>query len=165
MLYSTQDGIKYGIRNDIGHFNVFQLAPFQGNHNKSVHYKKRDYFKITLLIGQSAIEYANKVIPVQRQALVFSNPKTPYRWVHSNGIHHGFFCIFDALFFHHYGNFNQYEIFQPEGNHVFELTDQQVIILTDLYQRMFEAIDSDYLHKYDLLRTLVNELIHFAMKI
>ncbi len=29
---------------------------------------------------------------------------------------------------------------------------------------MFAEINSDYLHKYDVLRTLVFELIHYAMK-
>jgi AraC-like DNA-binding protein len=29
---------------------------------------------------------------------------------------------------------------------------------------MFEEIESDYLHKYDVLRNLVFELLHFAMK-
>jgi AraC-like DNA-binding protein len=29
---------------------------------------------------------------------------------------------------------------------------------------MFEEINSDYIHKYDVLRTLVFELLHFAMK-
>ncbi len=32
------------------------------------------------------------------------------------------------------------------------------------YERMFEEINSEYLHKYDVLRTLVFELLHFAMK-
>jgi AraC-like DNA-binding protein len=30
---------------------------------------------------------------------------------------------------------------------------------------MFEEINSDYIHKYDVLRNLVFELLHFAMKI
>ncbi len=34
-----------------------------------------------------------------------------------------------------------------------------------IYERMFEEINSDYLHKYDVLRNLVFELLHFAMKI
>ncbi len=33
-----------------------------------------------------------------------------------------------------------------------------------MYQRMFEEINSDYIHKYDVLRTIVFELIHFALK-
>jgi hypothetical protein len=32
------------------------------------------------------------------------------------------------------------------------------------YERMFEEINSDYLHKYDVLRNLAFEVLHFAMK-
>lgn len=55
-------------------------------------------------------------------------------------------------------------MFQPEGAHIFELTDEQVSKLQIIYERMFEEINSEYIHKYDVLRTLVFELIHFAMK-
>jgi AraC family transcriptional activator of pobA len=35
----------------------------------------------------------------------------------------------------------------------------------DFYKIMFEEINSDYIHKYDVLRNLVFELLHFGMKI
>jgi AraC-like DNA-binding protein len=37
--------------------------------------------------------------------------------------------------------------------------------ITGIYKKMFEEIQSDYAHKYDVLRNLVFELLHFAMKI
>jgi len=55
-------------------------------------------------------------------------------------------------------------VFQPNGTHIFELTDEQVVKVQSIYDHMFEEINSDYIHKYDVLRTLVFELIHFAMK-
>lgn len=33
-----------------------------------------------------------------------------------------------------------------------------------IYERMFEEFDSNYVHKYDVIRNLVFELLHFAMK-
>jgi AraC-like DNA-binding protein len=79
-------------------------------------------------------------------------------------IRSGAFCIFNQHFFHQFGNLNQYSLFQPNGTHIFELTDHQVSQLQIIYERMFEEINSDYQHKYDVLRTLVFELIHFALK-
>ena len=153
------------IRNEIGHFNVFKLEPFVGNNAKSIPYKRRDYYKIMLVMGQSQVHYANRVFQVQRQALSFSNPQIPYKWEHRDTIRSGVFCIFNTHFFHQYGNLNQYSIFQPGGTHIFELTDEQVEQVTVFYKRMFEEINSDYIHKYDVLRTIVFELIHFAMKL
>ena len=37
--------------------------------------------------------------------------------------------------------------------------------ITLVYDRMFEEIASEYIHKYDVLRNLVFELLHFAMKL
>jgi AraC-like DNA-binding protein len=158
------DFMPDALRKEIGHFNVFKLDPFSGNYTKPVPYKKRDYFKITLLVGESTIQYATKAVQLKKQALVFSNPQIPYSWEHNNSIHHGYFCIFDQDFFHQYGNLNQYSLFQPDGNHVFEITDEQLKTLSATYERIFEEINSDYIHKYDVLRNIVFEIIHFALK-
>lgn len=152
------------IRNEIGHFNVFKLDPFVGKNAQPVPYKRKDYYKIMLVMGSSKVHYADQVVEVQKQALSFSNPQIPYKWEHLDQIRGGVFCIFNPHFFHQYGSLNQYSMFQPGGAHIFELSDQQVIQVTGLFQRMFEEINSDYIHKYDVLRTLVFELIHFALK-
>jgi hypothetical protein len=55
-------------------------------------------------------------------------------------------------------------VFQPAGTHIFELSEEQVSLVTSVYERMFEEINSQYIHKYDVLRNLVFELLHFAMK-
>ena len=158
------DWMPENILNEIGHFNVFKMENYIGKQAKPVPYKRRDYFKITLLIGESKIEYADIVIELKKQALVFSNPQIPYKWEHTDGIRSGFFCVFDQAFFLLFVNLNQYSIFQPDGNHIFELNDEQVKLLNEVYLRMFDEIDSDYIHKYDVLRTVVSEIIHFAMK-
>ncbi|KOR72716.1 transcriptional regulator, partial [Acinetobacter baumannii] len=59
-----------------GHFNVFQrdacsfLTP----------YSRRDYYKISLVLGTGELHYANRWIRVDRPALLFSNPMVPYAW-------------------------------------------------------------------------------------
>ena len=159
------DWMPENIKNEIGHFNVFALEPLVGTNGTTIPYKRRDFYKIMLVIGNSKVHYADKVVEVKNQALSFSNPQIPYKWEHLDNIRSGAFCIFDQHFFHHYGNLHQYSIFQPNGSHIFELSDEQVKILNGFYDRMFEEINSDYIHKYDVLRTLVFELIHFALKL
>jgi AraC-like DNA-binding protein len=159
------DWMPDNIKNEIGHFNVFRLEPFVGDKAQPVPYKRRDFYKIMLVIGNSKVQYADKVVEVKKQALSFSNPLIPYKWEHLDNIRGGSFCIFNQHFFHQYGNLNQYSVFQPNGTHIFELSDEQVGKLAPIYERMFEEINSDYIHKYDVLRNLVFELLHFAMKI
>ncbi len=152
------------IRKEIGHFNVFKLEPFVPGKPTSIPYKRRDYFKIILVIGNSQVHYADKVIEVQQQALSFSNPQIPYKWEHLDNIRSGVYCIFNLHFFHQYGNLSQYSVFKPDGTHVFELTNEQVNEVNLVFQHMFAEINSGYVYKYDVLRTLVFELIHYALK-
>jgi AraC family transcriptional regulator, transcriptional activator of pobA len=159
------DWMPENIRNEIGHFNVFRLEPFTGDKAQPVPYKRRDYYKIMLVIGNSRVHYADKVIEVKKQALSFSNPHIPYKWEHLDRIREGSFCVFNHHFFHDFGKLDQYSVFQPDGTHIFELSDEQVEKLKPVYNRMFEEINSDYLYKYDVIRNLVFELLHFAMKI
>jgi AraC family transcriptional regulator, transcriptional activator of pobA len=161
---SKFDWMPENIRNEIGHFNIFKLEPFVGDKAQPVPYKRRDYFKIMLVIGNSKVHFADKVVEVQKQALSFSNPMIPYKWEHLDTVRDGAFCVFNQHFFNQYGNLNQYDVFQPNGTHIFELTDEQVITAQGIYERMFQEINSEYIHKYDVLRTLVFELLHFAMK-
>ncbi|HEY1055451.1 helix-turn-helix domain-containing protein [Emticicia fontis] len=152
------------IRNEIGHFNLFRLEPLIDGKSKPVPYKRRDYYKVMLMVGNSQVHYADKIIEVKKQALSFSNPQIPYKWEHLENVRSGAYCIFNQHFFHQFGNLNQYEVFQPNGTHIFELTDEQADKVNAIFERMFDEINSDYMHKYDLLRNMVFELLHFGMK-
>lgn len=152
------------IRNEIGHFNVFAHMPVEAGKPNPLPYKRRDFYKIMLVVGNIDMQYADKVITVKKQALFFSNPQIPYQCGNLESIKDGFYCIFNQHFFHNFSDIRQYSVFQPTGEHVFELTDDQVLPIRRIYERMFEEINSEYIHKYDVLRNLVFELLHFAMK-
>lgn len=156
------DWIPENLRQDIGHFNVFQLENLVG---KPLPYRRRDFYKVMVVRGNNEVHFADRIVEVKKQALSFSSPAIPYKWEHLDDIRDGAFCIFDQHFFHQFGNLNQYAVFQPEGQHLFELTDEQVKTVREVFDRMFVEIKSDYIHKYDVLRNLVFELLHFAMKL
>ena len=158
------DWMPENIRNDIGHFNVFAHEHTEVGKAKPLPYKRRDFYKIMFVVGEIEMNYADKVIAVKKQALFFSNPQIPYNCEHLEIIKEGVYCIFNSDFFRKFGDLSQYSVFQPTGNHVFELTDEQAEQVSVIYQKMNAEIKSDYIHKYDVLRNLVFELLHFAMK-
>jgi len=158
------DWVPDNLSKGIGHFNIFKLDPYVGVHAKPVPYSRRDFYKISLTLGSGKVHFADSIYEVKKQALTFSNPQIPYKWEHTDNIASGFFCIFDQQLFHQFGNLNQYAVYQPGGTRLFELNDQQTKQVTGIFQRMFEEINSDYIHKYDVLRSMVLELIHFALK-
>lgn len=153
------------LRNEIGHFNLFWHETVEPGKTKQPPYRRRDFYKIMLVVGNIEMQYADKVVTIEKQALFFSNPLIPYRCANLENIREGVYCIFNHQFFHQFGDLRQYSVFQPTGEHVFELADEQVPQIRHIYERMFEEINSEYIHKYDMLRNLVFELLHIAMKL
>ena len=132
---------------DIGHFNLFHLEPIPKEITKPIlPYRRRDYYKILLSIGDLNLHYADKTASIKKQALIFSNPQIPYQCEHLDRIKGGHYCIFNHRFFQGYGNLNKYEVFQPNGNHVFELTDAQTKYVDSIFLKMFTEFDSSYIH-------------------
>jgi AraC family transcriptional activator of pobA len=159
------DWIPDNLRKEIGHFNIFRLEPYVEGKPTKIPYRRRDFYKITLVKGNSKVHFADKVVEVQKQALSFSNPQIPYKWEHLDRIREGIYCIFDNQFFHQFGQFQQYEVFQPQGSHIFELTNEQAAHISNIFERMESEFDSDYKYKFDLIRNLIFELLHFALKL
>src|ERR1700755_1798878 len=69
--------IPDNLRNEIGHFNIFKLLLPVDDKPQPLPYKRRDFYKIMLVIGSSQVHFADKVFTVQKQALSFSNPLIP----------------------------------------------------------------------------------------
>ncbi len=153
------------LKKEIGHFNVFKLDDFVGAGAKPIPYSRKDYFKISLIIGKNLVHYADKTIEMNQPALLFANPQIPYNWEPLAEEQSGFFCIFTEAYFNHFGNIKEYPVFQPGGNPIFFLTDDQVELMKTIYLKMFQEIESEYIYKYDVLRNLVFELVHAALRL
>jgi AraC-like DNA-binding protein len=150
---------------EIGHFNLFRLEPFVEGKPTNIPYRRRDFYKIMLVKGQSEVHFADKTIAIKKQGLSFSNPQIPYKWEHLDKIREGVYCIFDQQLFHEYGRLTQYEVFQPNGKHIFELSDEQVHSVSDIFNRIEKEFNSEYKYKYDVIRNLVSELLHFGLRL
>lgn len=153
------------IKNEIGHFNLLRHEPYAEGMPTSVPYRRRDFYKINLIQGSSEVHYADQVVGVKKQALSFSNPLIPYKWEHLDKMREGMYCIFNPQFFHQFGQINQYEVFQPNGSHIFELTDEQFAYVKSIFVRIEQEFKTDFKYKYDVIRNLVFEIIHFALRI
>ncbi len=150
---------------NIGHFNLFKLEPPKEGQPTTVPYRRRDFYKVMLVKGHSRVHYADKVYEVKKQALSFSNPLIPYKWEHLDGIRDGVYCVFNTEFFHQMPNFGQYEVFQSNSNHIFELNDDQADQVSGIFGKMEAEFNSGYKYKFDIVRNNIQELIHFALKL
>jgi AraC family transcriptional activator of pobA len=153
------------VSSEIGHFNLFRLEPYVEGKPTNIPYRRRDFYKIMLVKGNSEVHFADRKVEVKKQALSFSNPFIPYKWEHLDRVREGMYCIFNQQLFHQYGQLNQYEVFQPNGEHIFELTDAQADAVTDIFDRIEKEFTSEYKYKYDVIRNLIFELLHFGLKL
>lgn len=48
---------------------------------KEMPYNRRAYYKISLILGRNKGEYADRVIEIEKRAILFATPKVPYNYV------------------------------------------------------------------------------------
>ncbi|CAM3088874.1 AraC family transcriptional regulator [Chryseobacterium flavum] len=159
-----------GLHKDIGHFNVFDIAQTieRAKMTSEMPYNRRKYYKISLIRGKNRAEYADKVISIQQNALLFATPKVPYHWIPESPEQSGSFCVFTEDFFikdKSYNNLEYLPIFQPGAVPVFEIDDDLANEIEHLFTKIKKEIESDYVYKYDLIRNYVLELIHYGQKL
>ena len=159
-----------GIQQEIGHFNVFNLEDLLRHvrEKPTMPFDRRAYYKISLITGRSRAEYADKVIAIEEQALLFATPKVPYHWVPDDLNQVGMSCVFTGDFMLPAKSgavLDELPIFRADGYPVFQVSAEDHAALRAIFQKMQQAISSDYAYKYDLLRTYVLELIHFGQRL
>jgi AraC family transcriptional activator of pobA len=166
----TSTLIPEGINKEIGHFNVFKIDDLLIRTAKkgTMPYNRRAYYKISLISGRNKAEYADKVIDIEKNALLFATPKIPYNYVPQDDNQSGFFCIFTDEFLIQTKSgvvLDDLPLFQPGGYPVFQLSDQEAEEIAFIFGKMHKELSSDYAYKYDLLRNYVLELIHYGQKL
>ncbi len=164
----TQSFIPQDISKEIGHFNVFVIDELMAREKQTMPYNRRAYYKISLISGRNRAEYADKVINIEKNALLFATPKVPYHWLPQDRNQSGFFCIFTADFLAQNKSgliLDQLPIFQPQGYPIFQLSEEKAHEIRAIFEKMHQEMSADYIYKYDLLRNYVIELIHQGQKL
>jgi AraC-like DNA-binding protein len=166
----TETLIPPGMNKEIGHFNVFKIDEFIAKVKKKtvMPYNRRAYYKISLINGRNRAEYADKVIDIEKNALLFATPKIPYNYIPLDDKQSGYFCIFTDEFLTQTKSGiipEELPIYQPGGYPIFQLSENESHELTTLFLKMYKELSSDYAFKYDLLRNYLLELIHYGQKL
>lgn len=145
------------------YFNIFSRRCNFG----TVQFSYRDFYKVTLIIGEGKLYYADKWILVDRPALLFSNPLVPYAWESISKEQKGMFCIFNEQFVQSEeknSSLANTPLFKITGDKVFFLDESQLTRVQSIYTQMQEELQSDYIDKFDVLRCYLHLLIHTAVR-
>ncbi|HMI63413.1 MAG TPA: helix-turn-helix transcriptional regulator [Puia sp.] len=145
-------------------FKVFERKTYV---RKSNVLNRRDFYKISLTLGTGRLHYADKGVEVNRPALLFSNPLIPYIWEPVSRDQDGYFCLFSDGFLKVKDPrlvLQEHPLFAIGADPVFFLEGKQKDYVAGIFRQMLEEYNADYVYKFDLLRNLVNLLMHEAMK-
>ncbi|TDO24804.1 helix-turn-helix domain-containing protein [Pedobacter duraquae] len=148
---------------DIGHFNVFKRSGFCSV--SPAPYNRRDYYKISLVIGTGILYYPDQQINVDGCALLFTNPNIPYSWEGISEEQSGYFCLFTENFIRKRNeSFRESLLSKTQDIPVIPISAEQEPVISEIFQKMMVEMDSDYVYKFDLLRNYVHLLVHEALK-
>lgn len=145
-------------------FTVFERKDFA---HKTVPYNRRDFYKISLTLGTGRLYYADKGVEIDRPALIFSNPMIPYAWEGISDSQEGYFCLFTEGFLRAKDRdlaLQDTPLFKIGGDPVFFIDNARQAYISTIFQNMLREFNTDYIHKFDLLRSHLNLLLHEAMK-
>ena len=145
-------------------FNIYECDDFRA---RPVPYSRRDFYKITLQFGTSRLEYADKGILIDKPALLFTNPRIPYFWEPVSEEQKGYFVLFTEEFYQETNSDPALEnspLFRLGSDPVYYIDPDQIIYIRQIFQTMYKEFNSDYIHKFDLLRNHLNVLMHEALK-
>ncbi|UYQ95574.1 helix-turn-helix transcriptional regulator [Chitinophaga horti] len=147
----------------LGHINVFTRESCAS----VTPYSRRDYYKVSLVIGTGKLYYADKWVYIDRPAMLFSNPVVPYAWEAESEVQSGWYCLFTEAFVQHnerMGSLQDSPLFRTGGSPVFFPDETQLQEISAIFRKMMTEIGSGYVHKHDVLRSYLHLLIHEAMR-
>lgn len=150
---------------DTGHFNIFKMEDLAGSEDKPVSYSRRDFFKISLVQANGTVHYADRSVEARGTVLAFTNPMIPFLWERTGAEQTGFVCIFTEAFFTRYGSIRDCPVFQCKENGIMILSASEEIPFKELFEKIYDELLGEYEFKYDLLRSLVMEVVHAAQKL
>ena len=127
-------------------------------------YNRKGLFKISIIHGRNRVSYEDKVVEIEKHAILFSRPNVVYTFEHLGDQHDGYLCVFTQDFFDKFANIINYPLFDREISPITEITEEHMEAFTKVFQRMEHEVSIDFDYKYDLLRTMVLQLIYDTLK-
>jgi len=127
-------------------------------------YNRKGLFKISIIHGRNRVYYEDKMIEIEKHAILFSRPNMVYTFEQLGNQHDGYLCVFTQEFFDKFANIINYPLFDPEVSPITEITVEHMEAFAGIFRRMEHEAAMDFDYKYDLLRTMVLQLIFDTLK-
>jgi AraC family transcriptional activator of pobA len=143
---------------NVSHFNVKERICL----TKQTPYNRRDYYKISLIIGDGMHKAADKDILIKNGGIIFYNPAVPSAYQKMSDSQSGYYCLFnDTFLLNTIRQDIRYRsaLFNPAVPAVIPLNAGQSDRFIHMYKEMEALLASQYLYKYDMIRSLLQMMI------
>ncbi|HTN37709.1 MAG TPA: AraC family transcriptional regulator [Arachidicoccus sp.] len=146
------------------HFNVF----VRSNCFKTLPFRRRDYYKISLVRGKAVLYTEKGEMTINKPALLFSSPYVKFGWRNISDEQTGYVCVFNEIFVTQDIRAELKRLIQLFENDIYslvELTDQQYGLFSTYFATMSEEYKDCFEYKDEIIQHLMKVIILTAMKI
>lgn len=131
-------------------------------------YTRRDYYKISLFIGEGILRYGDKEIHVSKPMLFIPSPHISYTWECKTSLQDGFFCLFNQQFFAENKEFEVFKktsLFKEWTYPLIELNEEQMPIALSYFEQIYRLNQSKYSLRFHSIRNHLAALLHYILEL
>jgi AraC-like DNA-binding protein len=143
-------------------FRFFSSADCKSDN--TIAYRRRDFYKVSLLKGEYTVHYGDESIKVSGFSLSFFSPFVPYTIEELKEEENAGYFIFTEIYYDIFfkQNIKSFPLFNQENKPIFLLNENQKSVVKEIFSKIEKQNLSEYSYKNDLIRNYVNELMHYA---
>jgi len=145
-------------------FKVIKV-PHMGTDFDCEPYNIKGLYKITIMHGHNRVYFGDQVVEFRNHAILFSRPNMVYRFEAFGVQQPGYLCVFTEKFFNQFVNIDDYPMFRPGASPILEISEVQMETFMKTFSKMEYEVGLDFGYKYDVVRTMVLQLIFDALKL
>jgi AraC family transcriptional activator of pobA len=130
----------------------------------TIAYRRRDFYKISLLKGDYIVHYGDESISVSGLSLSFFSPLVPYTIEVLKEEENAGFIIFTELYYDSFfkSSISLFPLFNGKNKPIYNIPATLIKEVENLFYKIEKQSRSAYVLKDDMIRNHINELMHIA---
>ncbi|GLB48552.1 helix-turn-helix domain-containing protein [Neptunitalea lumnitzerae] len=121
----------------------------------------RDYYKVTLCKNEATITYAEKIVHINKPAVIFTEPGTPYAWDSKEPLLESYRCVFNETFAQRNNRaLLNFSVFQPGKQKIIFIEEAQLPKLEGYFKDIKDILATNYSFAEEKVFALIQLIIY-----
>jgi len=146
------------------HFNVLKRS----NCYATLHFSRKDYYKICLSSGKAILHTDNGNIVIDRPAIFFSNTNVRFGWQNISSEQKGYVCLFNEYFITNELKTALVSLFTLFRNDIYSfifLTEEQYNQFSQYFEWMLKEYHNDFVYKRHIIEDFLRLITYTVIKL